>query len=199
MRSQWFVGLLILGKAALITAITSVTVAAISLTQQVHTAQYVDTMSKNVSLTLAPQETIDRKLEMRIDALEEAIMHIGTELQALKIKLALSCHADYRWICVTPLKVNEADYYLEKIKNHISGVWNSSEISLDLGKLNNQITTMEHSRLDFTATGVASDHFHTFSNFISGKNMLSTIFSYAAVPTLILLLIIILPCILRTL
>jgi len=199
MRSQWFVGLLILGKAALITAITSVTVAAISLTQQVHTAQYVDTMSKNVSLTLAPQETIDRKLEMRIDALEEAIMHIGTELQALKIKLALSCHADYRWICVTPLKVNEADYYLKKIKNHISGVWNSSEISLDLGKLNNQITTMEHSRLDFTATGVASDHFHTFSNFISGKNMLSTIFRYAAVAALILLLIIILPCIVRTL
>ena len=49
--------------------------AAISLTQQVHTAEYVDTMSKNVSLTLATQEAIDRKLEMRVDALEEAIMH----------------------------------------------------------------------------------------------------------------------------
>ena len=110
MRTRWLVGLLILGIAALLAAITSVTVAAISLTQQVHTAQYIDTMSKNVSLTLAPQETIDRKLEMRIDALEEAIMHIGTELQALKIKLALSCHADYQWICVTPLKVNETDY-----------------------------------------------------------------------------------------
>ena len=56
MRSWWFVGLLILGIAALISAITSVTVAAISLTQQVHTAQYVDTMSKNVFLTLATQE-----------------------------------------------------------------------------------------------------------------------------------------------
>ena len=50
MRSRQFVGLLILGIAALITTIASVTVAAISLTQQVHTAQYVDTMSKNVSL-----------------------------------------------------------------------------------------------------------------------------------------------------
>ena len=73
-------GLLILGIPALITAIDSVTVAAISLTQQVHTAQYVDTMSKNVSLMLATQETIDRKLEMRVDTLEEAITHIGTEL-----------------------------------------------------------------------------------------------------------------------
>ena len=121
-------GLLILGTAALISAITSVTVAEISLTQQVHTAQYVDSMSKNVSLTLATQEAIERKLEMRVDALEEAVIHIGTELQALKVKMALSCHADYRWICVTPLKVNETDFEWEKIKNHISGIWNSSDI-----------------------------------------------------------------------
>ena len=56
MQTRRFVGLIILGTAALISAITSVTVAAISLTQQVHTAQYVDSMSKNVSLTLATQE-----------------------------------------------------------------------------------------------------------------------------------------------
>ena len=54
---------------------------------------------------------------MRVDALEEAVIHIGTELQALKVKMALSCHADYRWICVTPLKVNETDFEWEKIKN----------------------------------------------------------------------------------
>ena len=96
-------------------------------------------MSKNVSLTLAIQEVIDRKLEMRVDTLKEAIIHIGTELQALKVKMALSCHADYRWICVTSLKVNETDYEWEKIKNHISGVWNSSNLGLDFGKLHNQI------------------------------------------------------------
>ena len=58
---------------------------------------------------------------------------------------------------------------------------------------------MEHSQLDFAAAGVARDFFHTFSNFILGKNILSTFFSYAAVATLILLFIIILPCIVRTL
>ena len=100
MRLRRFVGLLILEISALIAAVSSVTAAAISLTQQVHTAQYVDTMSKNVSLTLATQEAIDRKLETGVDALEEAIMHIETELQALKVKMALTCHADYRWICM---------------------------------------------------------------------------------------------------
>ena len=173
--------------------------AAISLTQQVHTARYVNDMSKNVSLALAMQEIIDRKLELKVDALEEAIMHIGTELQALKVKLALSCHADYQWICVTPLKVNDTDYNWEKIKNHISGIWNSSSISLDLRKLHGQIKTLEHSRLDCTAAGAANDFFHTFSNFITGKNILSTILSYATVAALVLLLIIILPCIVRTL
>ena len=154
-------------------------------------------MSKYVSLTMATQEAIDKKLETRVDALEEATIHIGTELQALKVKMALSCHADYQWICVTPLKVNETDYDREKIKNHISGVWNSSDIGLDLGNLHNQIATMEQSRLDFTATGTGNDFFHTFSNFISGKNILSTVFSYAAVAALVLLLIIILSCIVR--
>ena len=58
---------------------------------------------------------------------------------------------------------------------------------------------MEHSRLDFTTAGAANDFFHTFSNFISGKNILSNIPSYAVVGALILLLIIILPCIVRIL
>ena len=199
MQSRRSAGLLILGISVIITAITSVTVAAISLTQQVHTAQYVNDMSKNVSLALATQEIIDRKLELKVDALGEAVMHIGTELQALKVKLALSCHADYRWICVTPLKVNDTDYNWEKIKNHISRVWNSSSISLYLGKLHDQIKTLEHSRLDCTAAGAANDFFHTFSNFITRKNILSTILSYATVAALVLLLIIILPCIVRTL
>ena len=75
----------------------------------------------------------------------------------------------------------------KKITNRISGVWNSSDIGLDLGKLHNQIQTLEHSRMDFTAAGAANDFFHTFSNFISGKNILSN------------LLLIILPCIVRIL
>ena len=100
---------------------------------------------------------------------------------------------------MTFLKVNETDYKWEKIENHISGVWNSSDIGLDLGKLQNQIQTLEHSQLDFIAAGAANDFFHTFFNFISGKNILSNIFSYAAVGALILLLIIILPCIVRIL
>ena len=63
---------------------------------------------------------------------------------------------------------------------------------------------MEHSQLDFIATKITSDFFHTLSNFISHththkKNILSTILSYASMATLILFLIIILPYIVKTL
>ena len=88
-------------------------------------------------------------------------MHTGTELHALRVKLALSCHVDYWWICVTSLKVNETDYDWEKFKNHISGVWNSSDIGLDLGKLHNQIQTIVCARLDFTAAEAANAFSHT--------------------------------------
>ena len=98
---------------------------------------------------------------------------------------------------MTSLRVNETDYEWEKIKNHISGVWNSSDIGLDLGKLHNQIQALERCRLDFTTAGAANDFFHTFSNFISGKNILSNIPSYAVIGALILLLIIILPYLVR--
>ena len=67
-----------------VTSITTVTVtvamAAMSLAQRVHTAQYVDTMSENISLALATQKVVDRKREVGVDALEEGVMHVGTEL-----------------------------------------------------------------------------------------------------------------------
>ena len=80
MQSRRFVDLLILEMYALIRAITSVTtittvtvtvaMAVMSLAQQVHTAQYVDTMSKNISLVLATQEVVNGKWQVRVDALK---------------------------------------------------------------------------------------------------------------------------------
>ena len=100
-------------------------------------------------------------------------------------------------LCGT-LGVNKTDCGQEGIGSHVSGIWNGSSIGLDLGKLHGQVEIMEHSRLDFTAAGVTSDFSHTFFNFIK-KNILSTIFIYASVAALILLLILILPCIVKIL
>ena len=54
---------------------------------------------------------------------------------------------------------------------------------------------MEHSQLDFPATGAASD----FSSFISAKSILCTVLSYIAVTALMIIITVILPFIIRAL
>lgn len=86
MRAKGLGDVLILAISALIAVIASITGAAVALTPQGHTDQFYNNISRNVSLTLAFQEIIDQKLEMEVNALEEAVMHRGTELQALTLK-----------------------------------------------------------------------------------------------------------------
>lgn len=53
--------------------IATATASAIALTQEVHTAHYVNNLAKNVSIALGTQKVIDRKLETRFKALEETV------------------------------------------------------------------------------------------------------------------------------
>ena len=80
----------------LISIIASVMVSAVSLSKEVHTASFVDQLSKNVSVALTTQEIIDRKIENKVNTLEEAVMLIGQEITNLKIKLSLRCHAEFK-------------------------------------------------------------------------------------------------------
>ena len=97
-----------MGITALIAIIASVTVSAVALSKEVHTASFVDQLSKNVSVALPMQEIIDKKIENKVNALEEAVLLMGQEITNLKIKLSLRCHAEFKWTCVTPLQVNES-------------------------------------------------------------------------------------------
>ena len=75
------------------------------------------------------------KIENKVNALEEAVLLIGQEIRNLKIKLSLRCHAEFKWMCVTPLQVNDSVHSWESIRNHILGVWNHSDFSYDISKL----------------------------------------------------------------
>ena len=68
------------------------------------------------------QEIIDKKIENKVNALEEAVLLMGQEITNLKIKLSLRCRAEFKWMCVTPLQVNESMHSWECIRNHILGI-----------------------------------------------------------------------------
>ena len=61
-----FIAALVVGITALIAIIASVTVSAVALPKEVHTALFVDQLSKNVSVVLTTQEIIDKKIENKV-------------------------------------------------------------------------------------------------------------------------------------
>ena len=78
---------------------------------------------------------------------------MGQEITNLKIKLSLRCHAEFKWMCVTPLQVNESMYSWEHIRNHILGIWNHSDISIDISKLHQDIQNMKQVESEFPLNG----------------------------------------------
>ena len=56
-----------------------------------------------------------------------------------------------KWMCLTPLQVNESMHSWERIKNHILGIWNHSDFSIDISKLHQDIQNMKQVESDFSS------------------------------------------------
>lgn len=170
-RSKCVVAELILGVTALIAILGSFAASTTTLVQDMHTAHHVD-LSKNVSLALATQELIDRKLDAKVNALEEAVLHIGNELMTLKVRNSFRCHHTYSWICVTPLEVNSSIHRWEQIQRHITGMWNHSNLSLELSTLHRQIHNLSQSPDLLDPTVVASSFLNSLQTYIGQQKLL---------------------------
>ena len=153
-----FIRLLITGLVALVSLIVTATTAAISLSQSVQTAHYVNEMSKNISLALGTQEDIDRKLEQKLDALYEMVQYLSEEVQGLKIRSRLECHAEFYWICVTAKEHNDSIHGWDKIRSHVKGISHNTNVSLDLLELRKEIQALIDAKpLNFDAAKTAED------------------------------------------
>ncbi|XP_036084424.1 uncharacterized protein LOC118609352 [Rousettus aegyptiacus] len=95
-RQKRVIGLIIAGITALVSLIATAATAAIALSQTVQIVHYVNNLSKNVTVALGTQENIDNKLEQKLDALYSLVMYLGDEIQGLKVRFHLECHAAYQ-------------------------------------------------------------------------------------------------------
>lgn len=71
-----------------------------------------------MSIALA-QERIDRKLEQKIDVLEQTVLLLGDQLQSLKLSAGLQCHVEFDNICVTPQAYNASSWKWNRVKAHL--------------------------------------------------------------------------------
>ena len=188
-----------MGITALIAIIASVTVSTVALSKEVHTASFVDQLSKNVSIALTTQEIIDKKIENRVNALEVAVLLMGQEITNLKIKLSLRCHAEFKWMCVTPLQVNESMHPWEHIRNHILGIWNHSDFSIDISKLHQDIQNMKQVESDFSSQWLSNSLFKNLEGYLSHGSFSTIMINAAMCLCLLVLICVIAPCLFRIL
>ena len=57
-----------------------------------------------------------------MNALYDVVKFLGEEVQSIKLRLRVQCHADFRWICVTPKKYNGSITALDKVKAHLEDI-----------------------------------------------------------------------------
>ena len=57
-----------------------------------------------------------------MNALYDVVKFLGEEVQSIKLRLWVQCHADFRWICVTPKKYNGSITALDKVKAHLEDI-----------------------------------------------------------------------------
>ncbi|XP_061000121.1 endogenous retrovirus group K member 6 Env polyprotein-like [Dama dama] len=198
-RPRRGIGLIILGVVTLITLIASATTASVSLAQSVHTANIVDDLAKNTSKALGIQEDIDRKLEDRLNALYDTVRFLGEEILGLKLRAKIRCHANYRWICVTPKIYNNTETPWNKIKLHLDGIWHNENISLDLLQLHQEILDIENAPRASMDLAENAEEFvkSLFSNFPSITSLWHLFSGVVAMLLVLALFVCITPCIIK--
>jgi hypothetical protein len=118
-RSKSLVGLIVASITVLIILIASIITSAISLTQEVKAAKFLNDLANHVTNALSIQKDLDRPLEQRIDAPYDPIQTVGKEDQSLRVRNHLMCHGKFQWISVTSQLYNESHNNWEKIQRHL--------------------------------------------------------------------------------
>ncbi|XP_059534648.1 endogenous retrovirus group K member 113 Env polyprotein-like [Myotis daubentonii] len=198
-RPKRFIGMLIAGLVALVSLIATATTAAIALTQEIHTAHFVDSLAKNVLDALGAQELIDKKIEQRLNALEEAVLLIGNQMHSLKVRSTLQCHAEFDWICVTPKIYNGTMWHWDRVRNHLLGVWDQTNFTLDISRLHGEIQAISDAGSALLPPSeVAQNIFNEIQSLMSFHGLQSFIWSLLTVVILALIILCLLPVCFRT-
>ena len=98
-----------------------------------------------------------------------------------------------------PLQVNESMHSWEHSRNHILGIWNHSDFSIDISKLHQDIQNMKQAESDFSSQWISNSLFENLERYLIHGSF-STIMINAAMCLCLLVLICVMdPCLFRIL
>ena len=104
-------------------------------------------------MSVAPmiRENIDRGLQDRLNAPEEAVLFMRNQIQNIKVRLSVQCYLLFHWVCVTPLEYDTSEHHWSKIQSHLNGLWNNSNWALDVDSLHYKIMDLSNCRVESTS------------------------------------------------
>uniref|UniRef100_A0A5F4WES7 Retroviral envelope protein GP41-like domain-containing protein n=1 Tax=Callithrix jacchus TaxID=9483 RepID=A0A5F4WES7_CALJA len=194
LRPKRFISILIASIIAIVSVVATAATAAVSLAHSVQTASYVNHLAKNISVTMETQKDIEKKIEVKLNALQETVNIIGDKVYNIQNHLTLHCHVDFKYICVTNTPYNDTHWKWPLVKAHLQGIWSHNNMSLDILKLQQEIHVIDFSRRELPED--ARDIINTLSSWTQGFH-LPSFSSIIAVSGCVLLLIVCLPFIFR--
>ncbi|KAL0611964.1 envelope glycoprotein, partial [Plecturocebus cupreus] len=145
-RPKQFIGLLITSILAIVSIVATAATAAVSLAHSIQNAVYVNHLARNISVAMGTKMDIAKKLETKLNALEETVTILGNKIYNMQNHMALRCHVNFKYICVTNTPYNDTEWQWSLVKAHLQGIWTHNNLSLDVIRLQHQIHTVDISR-----------------------------------------------------
>jgi hypothetical protein len=103
--------------------VASTIAASMALTQQIRTAPYVNTLTKNVSNILHSQNDLNRDLQQGILKLQEELNLMEETLTGVVLYIQLNCDSQYCHICIIAAQGNGTYHNWTLIQHYIQGAW----------------------------------------------------------------------------
>ena len=102
-------------------------------------------------------------------------------------------------MCITPLEVSDSVHSWECIWNHILGIWNHSDFSIDISKLHQDIHNMKQVEFDFSSEWLSNSLFENMEGYLSHGSFSTIMINVAMCLCLLVLICVTAPCLFRIL
>lgn len=195
-RPKRFVAALILGITALISIITTFAIANTALVQEIHTAQFVNDLNKNIFFALSEQAIIDKKLGAKINILEEIVLALGQDVANIKKPMETRCHQEYKAICVTLLPYNSSENW-DEVKHHLLGVWKDPSITHNLEAIQKDISAMSQAHIQAGSLNVLAQGFQADLKAMNPLDWIQYFIFIGILALIVVCVIVIFPCLFR--
>ncbi|KAL6083622.1 hypothetical protein STEG23_027613 [Scotinomys teguina] len=142
--------------AAIALSAASAVTASVAMTNQIQSAQTINTVVEQTSAVMETQHRINKHLMSGIVAANQRMDLIQTQVEEFFGLIQIGCIAKLKHMCVTPLRFDEAGNESRKIKGYLAGNW-TRDTELLMRQQLLQIAALNETRVEPISLGDFTD------------------------------------------